>query len=136
MSTHALRCLLATASLSALLATGCGGDGPEVVPVSGNVTWNGDPMPSGTIVFRPADGVARSEAGQIEEGYYSLDVPPGAKTVEITARRVVEGKFDTSNPGEKVPLTEQYVPKEYNAETTLEADVGDTTSFDFSLEGS
>jgi hypothetical protein len=42
--------------------------------------------------------------------------------VEITASRLVPGKFDNSN-GTPEPMGEMYIPKKYNSQTTLEAEV-------------
>ncbi len=41
--------------LVALLAfvSGCGGGGPELVPVSGTITVNGEPLANATIIFQP-----------------------------------------------------------------------------------
>ena len=52
----------------------------------------------------------------------SLQAEPGKISVEITAPRIIPGKFDKSN-GTPEPVGEMYIPKKYNANTTLSAEV-------------
>lgn len=103
---------------------GCGqeDDAPETTTVSGTVTYEGTPISDGDIVLRPAEGEGRSDAGKIKDGKFSFPATLGKKKVEITARRET-GEFDTSNPGEKTPITEQYLPETYNTKSTLTAEV-------------
>lgn len=69
--------LLFTATVPLLFVTGCGGgdDGPPRFRVSGTVTFDGKPVPAGTIYFQPAAG---------NKG------PAGLAAI-------VKGKFDTSS---------------------------------------
>jgi len=126
--------------LGCLLAVGgCGGtDGPQTYDVSGKVTFDGTPLPQGEIAFRPTDGKGQSYGGQIENGKYAFESIPGKMQVSITASREVPGKFDEQNPGEKVPVVEQFIPASYNEKTTLEAKVTESAGqnqFDFNLKG-
>jgi hypothetical protein len=41
--------------LALALLTGCGESGPATVPVRGVVTYNGTPLPKGSVVFAPVD---------------------------------------------------------------------------------
>src|SRR4029453_4672236 len=44
-------------AISAIVAVGCKGvDAPDVVPVSGLATRNGQPVPSVTLCFQPSSG--------------------------------------------------------------------------------
>jgi hypothetical protein len=116
------------------LFVGCAPSGPPMHTVTGTVTFDGQPVAVGDITFRDAAGQTRSYAGKIVNGAYSFESSPGSKIVEITAMREVPGKVDTSNPGEEVPLREQYIPASYNTETTLTADISaDSKTADFSL---
>jgi hypothetical protein len=48
---------------------GCGDDGLEPrYPVSGQVTYNGQPLKKGKIFFVPEDSAKRQGAGEIEDG--------------------------------------------------------------------
>ncbi|QEG40642.1 hypothetical protein [Roseimaritima ulvae] len=108
-----------------LTAVGCTPAGPPTTPVEGTVSLDGTPLTNGYVMFRDKSGDKPSAAGQIADGKYQVDVQPGQKTVEITSTRDVPGKFDMSNPGQKVQLTEQFVPSQYNTETTLTTEIGD-----------
>lgn len=112
---------------------GCGNSG--TVSVNGEVTLDGKPVTEGNIQFTAVDGYGRSAAAQIIDGRYSIDAPPGKKRVEIFAMRTIEGKFDTtSNPGEKTPLREPYIPAKYNTKSELTFEVTDgSAEKDFQL---
>lgn len=128
--------LLSCLTVFAGFAIGCGGDeGPATYPVTGNVTFDGAPVEEGRIQFTPVSG-ARSFAAEIKNGQFSLEAEPGQMKVEITASRLIPGKFDTSNPDdEPQPVGEMYIPAKYNAETELEAEVtaSGPNTFDFAL---
>lgn len=66
---------------------GCGGSGG--VPVRGEVTYDGQPVDSGSITFQPADGAGRSTGATIENGRYAITGEasplPGKYTVNIRA---------------------------------------------------
>lgn len=124
-----------TAALAVLMlvaATGCGGGGD--VKVAGDVSFKGEPVPKGEIIFSPSDG-GQSVAAAIENGRYEMQVPLGQHQVRITGYRDVPGKFDRSNPGQETPIVEMYIPDQYNAKTTLDASVDSSTDqLDFPLE--
>ena len=105
--------VLTTATLSA----GCGGDGKY--PVSGTVTWNGEPIPNGHIIFTPDDAAIAPDAMQFTDGSFSFRASPGTKRVEIFADRPL-GEPD---PIMNVVAHEQYIPTRYNEETELAANV-------------
>lgn len=117
------------------LSAGCSGQPAKTtLTVSGKATFAGEPIKEGDILFIATDGAAATDAGKIADGSYVAEVSPGAKKVQIVARRPVPGKFDTSNPGQEVPILEQYIPPGFNEQTTLTADVSDAkTTFDFEL---
>jgi hypothetical protein len=126
-------------SLGIVTLAGCGGvdDAPATVAVEGEVTFDGKPLPTGEIIFRPAEGNGRADAASIKDGQYSLECTLGGKAVTITALREVAGvvvqELETGESGGEV---EQYIPETYNDRTTLTADVtesGDNT-FNFPLE--
>ena len=122
---------------SAVIFAGCGPSGPVTHSVSGSVTFDGAPVTEGEIVFRDAAGQDKSYGGPISDGKYSFDSSPGSKKVEISAMRDVPGKMDTtSNPGEEVPMREQYIPAKYSgAESELTAEVpGSGDPIDFELK--
>jgi hypothetical protein len=111
-------------SCAMLLAMGCssGTTGPAEYPVTGTVTLDGKPVESGRILFRKVGDGDRAYGGEITNGNYSFTSEPGKVKVEITASRIIPGKFDNSN-GTPEPVGEMYIPKQYNSKTTLEAEV-------------
>lgn len=103
-----------------------------MVEVSGTVTLDDKPIPDGDIVFIPDDKTLGGEAGKIKDGTYRFRAKAGPSHVKITAIREVPGK--TGPMGE--PWKEDYVPKKYNENTELTADVGKGKDhFDFKLKG-
>jgi hypothetical protein len=113
-------------SLGIATLSGCGGvdDVPEMVTVTGTVTFDGKPLPTGEIIFRPADGKGRVDAASIKDGQYTLECTLGGKAVTITALREVAGvavqELETGEIGGEV---EQYIPETYNDRTMLRAEV-------------
>lgn len=120
-------------ALGVIVGCSAGSSGPRTYPVKGTVTFDGTPVEQGTILFRRLDGDGRGYSGEISNGGYELQAEAGTMRVEITASRAIPGKFTEVNPGEKDPVYEMYVPKVYNAESTLEVDVttgSNTHAFD------
>ncbi len=68
--------------LPLLVSLGCGK--PVGTTVTGNVTWNGQPLAYGAISFVPADGATKTAGAMITGGKYrAVDVPPGEKIVQV-----------------------------------------------------
>lgn len=122
MRTNGLITLLALPAATMLL--GCSGPaGLDTQPVTGTVTFDGQPISEGRIQFRAQEGDQRAFSAEIKDGQYQMEALAGKMTVEIIASRPVPGKFDESNPGEKVPVGEMYIPACYNSQTKLTAEV-------------
>jgi hypothetical protein len=131
------RFVATSASLLALatFCVGCGGGetGPELFTVAGEVKFDGQPLQEGRILFRRTDGDQKAYAGEITNGAYEVTAEPGPMKVEIVASRLIPGKFDNSN-GTPEPVGEMYIPKQYNAETTLTANVSPSGENQFPFE--
>jgi hypothetical protein len=106
---------------SLLLLTGCGG-GPDLVSVSGEVTYDGAPVAEGQIVFADVDGVAPTSHAPIASGKYKIETPAGAKKVRITATKET-GKILEGAMGAEVPELVDLIPAKYNTATTLSAEI-------------
>src|SRR5262245_33538900 len=89
---------IASCVLGVVLTTGtwgCSARGIPMADVRGEVKYDGTAIERGTITFQPADGKGPSAGGEIQQGQFSLQVPPGVKRVEIRALKVV-GKTSPS----------------------------------------
>ncbi|MGH7199450.1 MAG: carboxypeptidase-like regulatory domain-containing protein [Planctomycetaceae bacterium] len=147
------RLCVAAAALAAFLS-GCGGggEGPELIDVTGTVTMDGEPLPNATVRFlpesttsgtttgaggetqyiRPATGVTDDD-GQYELQYSTAEsgAIPGKYRVAISTYRDAEETPD----GEEISGSKETVPKVYNIETTLTAEVSaEKSTFDFALK--
>lgn len=106
---------------------GCGGgdSGPPEYPVTGKVTFDGQPIEAGNIMFYPKDETLGPNGGEITNGEFSFDCKAGEMTVKVEATREIPGETVDSgaNPGEKEPATEMYIPEKYNDKSELKAEV-------------
>ena len=62
LRTLAIRCIVTTSVMIALVLAGCGG-GPKLVPVAGVVTLDGDPLEGATLSFIPLEGNTVATSG-------------------------------------------------------------------------
>ena len=96
--------LLSCLSLSLLV--GCGSSNATV---SGNVTFNGEPVNRGMINLEPVDGKGPSSGGSVEGGkFYIEDVHPGDKIVRISA--VFSKGMEKQPDGSEVELVDDLLP--------------------------
>jgi hypothetical protein len=106
-----------------LAAAGCSSpDGMSLYTVRGKVTFEDQPVAQGMITFKAGGPSGRAYSAEIKDGEYTAKVESGQMVVEVSATRVVPGKFDTSN-GAKEPFVEMYIPAKYNRSSTLTAEV-------------
>jgi hypothetical protein len=100
-------------------AMGCSNE-PKVYLVKGRVTWDGQPLPEGDILFSSPAGDRGPDATRIQAGAYELKTTSGRKRVEISASKIRPGGARGAG-GEPVP--EEYIPERYNAQSELQGDV-------------
>lgn len=112
------------AIVASLVIAGCSGrtDRPELGEVSGKVTLDGQPAAGVLVLFHPEKG--RGSSGVTDkEGNYKLNYlhdTPGAK-IGVHKVAIATPQEDESDPeARKIP---ERIPKQYNASTTLTADV-------------
>jgi len=117
------------AALLLALVIGCSGDG--LVDISGTVTFAGESLTEGAISFHPLDDTLAPEGGQISSGVFQLRCPPGRYRVEIYASRAKVGGVELT-PG--MTPREQFIPAQYNANSSLEVDVSTAGPARFSFE--
>jgi hypothetical protein len=122
------------------IGVGCNGG---KMALKGEVTFNGQPVPEGSISFEPADGHGAVTGGMISAGRYDFQAEagtqPGQKIVRITAvrktgRKIPIGEGSNALTDEIVP----YIPSAYNSQSSLRVQVtaGEVNSHDFHLKGS
>lgn len=126
---------IAVCGLVLVAALGCG-EGGNTALVTGTVTLDGQPIPTGTMLFVPVDGQSPTAGGEIKDGHYSARVPITVMKISISAPRVVGTKkiYDTPDSPE-MPITEEALPARYNEETELRLEVKPgTNQHDFELK--
>jgi hypothetical protein len=101
-----------------LLAQSCDAVGPKKFKVTGTVTFDGQPVDSGEIIFVPEEKELAPDSGKIKKGSFTAQVTAGKKRVQIRASRLVPGM---SNP--MGPVREDYIPARYNSQSELTAEV-------------
>lgn len=115
--------------VSLAAVAGCGPVGLDRVPVSGTVTFNGEPLKTGDMRFVPINGThAPVGAANIIDGRYAADgkggVAVGAYRVEILAWRDKKDHVAPAllPPGVKKEdlAKEQYLPAKYNTQSELD----------------
>jgi hypothetical protein len=123
---------LQCALLMAAGIIGCSRGGPEIVPIEGTISHNGEPVPNVRIYFVPTDG-RPSWAISDESGHFVLDYDAdydGAKvgthkvwlvdeTKNIDPTVVMSGGSKSQRP----PAMRQIVEKYSREKSTLEVEV-------------
>ena len=109
--------------------------------MSGKVTFDGEPVKSGQIVFEPLSP-GRVGIAQIAEGAYSMPAEqgpsPGKYIVRITANRPTgqqaSAAMRETHQG-PVDVVEQFIPASYNDRSKLSTEIGgeDAVERDFEL---
>ena len=113
-----------------LTIAGCGGssaDGFSRFPVEGTVTLDGQPLKTGTISFNALQQGA-SASGPIADGAFRLvgddGLSPGPYRVEIYSLQPTGKKVPhAEDPGTLVDQTVSVVPKSYNINSVLKAEI-------------
>ncbi len=110
--------------VSAILA-GCS-RGPELAPASGKVTYKGQPLKHGNILFQPSAGPpAKGEIGP--DGSFSLSTFKNNDGAVIGKHRVqvicTAPQAKPANPDEEVPSAKSLIPEKYSNYVTSEITV-------------
>ena len=101
------------------LVCGCGPSGPATYPVSGTVTYQGEPLPLGIVMFMPEQGPSSQPAAIDQQGRYQLEATAGEHRVAVIAvppreggrpDPTLEGGFDYTG----VPPAKSLIPPKYN----------------------
>jgi len=107
---------LATAltAVAFVAVLGCSDDGlGKRFPVTGSVTYNGQPLPKGSVTFLPDEPTARGGTGEVKNGTYSMmtltpgdGMFPGSYSVTVSDLTVdfATAEEDTKKKLEKMKL--------------------------------
>jgi hypothetical protein len=125
------------------LTSGCSGpdyEGPERAAVEGKVTFDGSPLPYGTISFI-ADGEGRTANGLVVDGSYAISEGQGPNLGKYKVRILGYDKAPSSGGEDEGELEEdegesegdemaegesvgaQILPEKYNAATELQVEI-------------
>jgi len=100
---------------------GCGS--ADRASVQGRVTFEGQPVDLGNIVFVPEAGEGIKMAAPIEDGKYQIEtkrgVQPGTYLVEISWSKKTGRQVPSADPGIMMDEMQEALPAQYNTETTL-----------------
>ena len=100
--------------------------GPELVPVSGKVTYKGQPLKHGNILFQPSAGPpAKGEIGP--DGSFTLSTLKNNDGAVIGKHRVqvicTAPPAKPANPDEETPSAKSLIPEKYSNYATSEITV-------------
>jgi hypothetical protein len=116
---HPLRSVtLLSVFLGMSVSVGCGKPEPQVVPVSGLVTLDGQPLAEGFLYFKTIQTGAL-ERFDIKSGEFKGTAQIGTRRVEVCAHRpkivIIDGK--------KVEVPDNIIHPSFNTESKLIAEV-------------
>jgi len=119
-----------TSLLCLVLFSGCGPADDGRRSVSGTVTFQGQPLDRGNIMFVPPDGLGSQTGAVIANGTYEIPseqgLLPGRYKVAISSADGDVPADPNTPPGPSGNFTSvDRIPKEYNTESKLEAEVKD-----------
>ena len=113
------------------LATGCERAKAKFNPVSGTVTWKGQPIKSGTINFRSDDG-KHVGTGTIADGKYAIPavsgLPAGKYAVAITYPDPKVPPPKPDEPPGPTATAREMLPAKYASGKELKADIQDLSN--------
>ncbi len=117
---HAALCVLGMC-----LCLGLAGCAESEGTVTGTVTFDGHPIPSGSITFVKSDGGSVRGGSVIRDGSFQTKLLPGNYKIEVTAQKAGVKKKQKGFDGkdEEIELTEDMIPEWYNHKTELSEDI-------------
>jgi hypothetical protein len=120
---------------------GCSESGPPRTVVTGQVTYQGKPLPTGSIMFIPTQGKAKPRTSAIDStGHYQLEAVAGPYVVQIQMIGRLRGDPAPTGEGAKldIPVVDWLIPDKYSDRQTsgLKATVkdGKEQQIDFPLQ--
>lgn len=124
-----------------VVAVGCGRRGPETVHVAGTVTYQGKPLPLGSVMFVPEDRHMQSGGSVIDgQGQYQLNLTPGryGVAIQMIARRRGQPAPDGEGARMNMPEVDWLIPENFaNPQTsriTVTVEPGKDNNIDLPLQ--
>ncbi len=119
-----MQIVLLSAAVSVVVG-GCN-RGPAMAPVSGKVTYKGQPLKHGNVLFQPSVGPpAKGEIGP--DGSYTLSTYKKNDGAVLGKHRVqvicVDPRAKPANPDEETPSAKSLIPEKYSNYVTSEITV-------------
>lgn len=93
--------------------------------VSGEVTFNGQPVQEGTILFEPEGGQGQTAGAPIKEGKFTAEVPVGKMRVRINGNKKTGRRYKVYDTPESPVVDEvvELLPPKYNVNSELTVEV-------------
>jgi hypothetical protein len=116
---------IAACALGLFLLAALAGCGDDKGSVNGTVTFDGQPVANGAIMFVKSEGGLVREGAVIKDGSFEARVPPGTYKIEVNAPKVVGKRKQRGFSGEveEVELTEELFPERYNTKSELREEI-------------
>ncbi len=112
-----------TASLlSCALLMGCEEPPPKLVPVQGNVTLDGSPLPEGEVLLR-GEGTVAMATLPVSGGQFAGEAQAGKYRVEVYSYITEAAKADETGYTSSEPIRTNTIPAKWNTESTLTAEI-------------
>jgi hypothetical protein len=114
-----------TTLLAAIVLLGCS-QGPAVGTVTGEVTFEGQPVQKGYVIFSPSDGQSQTAGAEIVDGKFKAErVPVTKMKVELHGVKKTGKKIKAYDTPDS-PVSEEEIellPPKYNFNSELTLDV-------------
>lgn len=117
MNAHSLLVWGVLAGFS-LLGVGCGGPEPQG-KVSGEVNFNGKPVPAGMMRFEPSSGAGVPRNAAVRDGQFEATLEPGDYLVRITAGDLEKMGPPPEDPHAPAPDFVPLLPQPWNSQSKL-----------------
>lgn len=124
-------------------AAGCGDSGPTKYPVTGTVTYRGEPLTAGSVMLFADEGPPSSPGKIGPDGSYSLEAVAGSHRVQIVLPAVEDPVALEPGPGGPAADAGQVapgpkIPKKYtryrDSGIAVEVEPGEENTIDIVLE--
>jgi hypothetical protein len=115
---------IALAILVGIIQAGCD-QGPPVGTINGDVTFDGQPVKDGHVLFTPVDGMGQTGGAPVRDGKFQAEkVPVGKMKVELHGNKVVGKRkaYDTPESPWEDDVAE-LLPAKYNSKSDLTLEV-------------